>query len=94
MSQLVRVNSEVVAQRVGDEAVLVHTGTDRIYQLNRTATMFWELLSTGASLEEAQRQLFEAFEVGREALEQDVKSMVVLFEREGLLAPRAHAASG
>ena len=46
-SMPLRPNPDVVAQRMGDETVLIHLHTNRIYELNRTGTRFWELLAAG-----------------------------------------------
>jgi Coenzyme PQQ synthesis protein D (PqqD) len=43
----VRPHADVVAQRIEDDVVLVHLGTNEIYVLNRTAGRAWELLSQG-----------------------------------------------
>ncbi len=42
-----RVNRDAVAERVGEEIVLVHLTTDRMYVLNQTAARAWELLCAG-----------------------------------------------
>jgi hypothetical protein len=39
-----RSGPDTLATRVGDEIVLVHTGTDRIFALNRTGARVWDLL--------------------------------------------------
>lgn len=95
MNQLAELNvqlsAEVVAQQLGDEMVLVHTDTDRIYELNPTAARFWELLSTGSSLEKANKKLLEEFEVDPDVLGREVEMMISFFGREGLLETRAHA---
>ncbi len=42
-----RCSPDVTARRLGENIVLVHLGTDRIYELNPTAARIWELIQTG-----------------------------------------------
>jgi hypothetical protein len=42
-----RVDPDVVAERVGDETVLVHLVTNRIYELRGTGPRIFELLQQG-----------------------------------------------
>jgi hypothetical protein len=67
-------NPEVVAKRLDDELVVVHLGTNLIYNLNQSAARLWELLERGLSLEEVKEQLIEEFDVSMEQLEQDISA--------------------
>jgi Coenzyme PQQ synthesis protein D (PqqD) len=67
-------NPEVVAKRLDDELVVVHLGTNLIYNLNRSAARLWELLESGRGLEEAKEQLIEEFDVSMEQLELDISA--------------------
>ena len=40
-------NPDVVSRRLGDDTVLVHLKTNRIFALNPTGARFWELLLEG-----------------------------------------------
>ena len=64
----VRINPEVIAQRVEDDLVLVHLDTNQIYNLNDSAARLWELLEAGLDLDEAKQQLIQEFEVSMERL--------------------------
>lgn len=53
------IDSDVVAERMGGEIVLVHLRTNKIYELNGTAARIFELMRQGAGrgeLEEALRR--------------------------------------
>jgi hypothetical protein len=63
MHQRFQINPEAVANRMGDQVVLVHIGTDRIFELNSTAARIWDLLSLGNSREEIQKQIREEFQI-------------------------------
>src|SRR5215207_8182687 len=43
-----RLDPNVVAQRIGDDVVLVHLRTNRIFELNATGGRVWALLAAGA----------------------------------------------
>jgi hypothetical protein len=83
-----RPNPDVVAQRMGDQIVLVHLATNRIYDLNVTAARLWELLTSGHSLGEAQAQLLQEFEVEPEALAREIESAVRLMLERQLVTVR------
>lgn len=74
----VRVNPEVIAQRVEDDLVLVHLDTNQIYNLNDSAARLWELLEAGLDLDEAKQQLIQEFEVSMERLERDIAAVLKL----------------
>ena len=58
-----RPSRDALATRVGDEIVLVHTVTDRIYVLNRTGARVWELLCGELDQTEIESRLAEEFDV-------------------------------
>jgi hypothetical protein len=69
-------NPDVVAKRLDGEVVIVHLGTNEIYNLNSSAARLWELLESGLGLEDAKEQLIEEFDVSVERLEQDISATV------------------
>ena len=64
----VRPDPNVLAKRVDDEIVLVHLETNRIYELNRTASFLWDALAAGATQAELEQRLALEFDVEREQL--------------------------
>ena len=80
-----RRREDVIAQRVGETAVLVNLSSNRIYQLNATGARVWELLAAAPSLEGLVGELSHEFEIDREALEGEVAQIVGEFAREGLV---------
>ena len=56
-------NPDVVSRRLGDEVVLVHLKTNRIFSLSPTGARFWELLSDGKSRTEIEAALLQEYEV-------------------------------
>jgi hypothetical protein len=80
-----RPSADAVTKRVGDEVVLVHLRTNRIYTLNRTGARFWELLEDGHDPERAREQLLLEFDVGEEQLREEMRGLVDELVDRGLL---------
>ena len=83
--QNLKVNPDVLFQRLENDAVLLHMKTDRFYNLNRTGTRFWELLSEGHDLVRIQEQMLREFDVEPAALEKEIKDMIVSLQNEDLV---------
>jgi len=82
-------NPETLAARVGDEIVLVHLGTDRIYVLNRTAARVWELLCDDGRLAEIERRMLREFAIGSEELSGQVDELLASLAENGLVVRSA-----
>jgi Coenzyme PQQ synthesis protein D (PqqD) len=83
--QKLKVNPDVLFQRLENDAVLLHLKTDRFYDLNRTGTRFWELLSEGYDLVHIQEQMLKEFDVEPGILEKEIKDMIASLEKEDLI---------
>lgn len=70
---------------MGDEVVLVHLRTNRIFALSPTGACFWELLSDGASQSEIEAELLEEYDVSREEVSAEIDSLVKMLQAEGLV---------
>jgi hypothetical protein len=66
---------DVVAQRLGDEVVLVHLRTNQIYELSATGARFWELLCEGLTRDEIEPTMLSEFEVPRQVLAEEITSL-------------------
>jgi Coenzyme PQQ synthesis protein D (PqqD) len=80
-----RVHPDVLARRVGEEVVLVHSGRNEVFSLNATGARFWELLSDGRSRSEAVEQLTAEFDVTRVAAEEEANRLLAMLEHENLV---------
>ena len=76
MARRFRASPDALATRVGDEIVLVHTATDRIYVLNRTGARVWELLCGDLDRTEIESRLAEEFDVAHADLAAEVDSLL------------------
>ena len=74
-----------MSRRLGDEIVLVHLKTNRIFSLSPTGARLWELLSEGKSRPEIEQQLEEEYDVSREAVSAEIDSLVMTLEGEALV---------
>jgi hypothetical protein len=80
-----RPNPDVIAQRLEQEALLLHLGTDRFYELNRTGTRFWELLAEGHTLEQIRQEMLSKFEVAPEQLAREMNELLSSLVAENLV---------
>ena len=78
-------NPDVVSRRLGDEVVLVHLRTNRIFSLSPTGARFWELFSDGKSRTEIEAALLQEYDVTPEAVSTDVDALVRTLEAEQLV---------
>jgi hypothetical protein len=81
----IRIHPAVLARRVDDELVLVHSGRNEVFSLNSTGARLWELLSEGRSPAEVVEQLAAEFEVTRELAEEEANRLLATLERENLV---------
>jgi hypothetical protein len=63
-----RASPDVIAQRVGDEVVVVHLTTNRMYELNATAACLWELLTAGHDVGAIRERMLREFDVDADRL--------------------------
>jgi Coenzyme PQQ synthesis protein D (PqqD) len=82
MSVCYLVVSGIVAQRLGDDVVLVHPTTDRIFLLNPTAARVWELLSEQRGLDEIKEKLLEEFEGDEIQISREVDRTIACLTQE------------
>jgi hypothetical protein len=84
-SSLPSPNPDVVSRRLGDEIVLVHLKTNRIFSLSPTGARFWELLSDGRARPDIEAELLREYDVSPEEVSAEIDSLVRTLEAEQLL---------
>ncbi len=87
----VRVPEQVLMRGLGDEMVMLNLEAESYYGLNDVGARLMQLAQTGATLEQIIDQLLGEFEVGREQLEHDVRSVAAELIAAGLLVATAAA---
>ncbi len=78
-------NPGVVFQPMDAGAILVHMETDRIYELNATATRLWELLDTTCSIPAIRQQMLSEFDVDETVLQREIASTLQSLVRSELV---------
>jgi len=84
-AEILQPNSDVVAKRLGDAAILVDVPTNRIFELNETGTRVWELLDQGLDRGRIVHHLVDEFEVDEERAIAEVEDLISRLRTEGLL---------
>jgi len=79
---------DLKARSVDGEMVVLDRRTERIHQLNPTASFIWDRCDGDRTLEQIAGGMMEAFEVDRETAAQDVAATVRQFTDLGLLEGR------
>ena len=83
--QNLRVNADVLWQRLDDEVIVMQLQTDHIYSLNHTGARFWELLVAGKDLPSIQLELENEFGVTAEILAAEIEKTLAVLIGERLL---------
>ena len=76
----------VLTRQLPGGAVLVHLQTNRIFELNETAARVWELLGNGIPPSDVAERLIAEFDVDAETAAAEVRVLLDMLAREGLLA--------
>jgi Coenzyme PQQ synthesis protein D (PqqD) len=76
-----RPNNNIVAQRAGAGILLIHLQTNRIYELNSTASRLWEVLSDGSP----PAQMLVEFDVAEAQFNRELAAFISLLVKEDLL---------
>ena len=71
-----RPSPDVVYRRLGDTAVLVHLGTNEIYELNESGVRLWELLADGQGFDDAIQTLVREFDVDETTARRECRDLV------------------
>jgi len=80
-----RPSADTLYERIGDETVLIHMRTNQIYELNRTAARFWDLLCAGHDRAEIQQLVLQEFDVAEADIEREIEALLASLKEEGLI---------
>ena len=87
LSNSVNIPSQVMAQTVGEETVILDLASGTYFGLDPVGARIWQLLAEGKTLAEVCDTLLEEYEVSREQLEQDTLDLAQKLEAQGLITP-------
>ncbi len=79
-------NPDVVFKRLDDRMVLVHLGTNQIFELNDTGARVWELLQEGITGDALLDRLAAEFDVDSKTLQDEINALLSDLHNEGLIA--------
>ena len=81
----IEVSPDVIAQRLGDETILVHLDTNLMFDLNRTASRLWELAQCRLTRRQIEAQLLDEFAVDAPDLTRDVDQLLLALQDRKLI---------
>jgi hypothetical protein len=80
-----RPSPDVVSRSIDSAAVLIHLGTNRIFELNETGSRIWSLLEQGLDRNAVCAQIQQEFDVPVSDAEQAVDDLLSELTREQLI---------
>lgn len=80
-----RVGPDVVGRRLEDRFVVVNLRTNKIYELNSTASILWEVLLEGSEDSELEGKMLERVEADPAELREEIDSTMRLMTDAGLV---------
>jgi hypothetical protein len=88
MLKRLRSGADVKARRVGDRIVLVHFGSDDVWELNTTGSRFWEALQeSNGVVATARAVLLDEYDVQPVALDAEIDTLIAELVAASLLIP-------
>ena len=84
LHRFLRPAPSVIFQRLGDEGALIRLPTERIYELNQTATRLWEMLMAGSDRAQIEQQLLQEFDLDERQLAPEIETFLAMLASEGL----------
>lgn len=80
-----RLSDQVVIDRLGDSLVAVQLGTDKIFELNETATRLVELLKDGRTAADAALAIASEYDVTVDTVRGDVVDSIATLMSESVI---------
>lgn len=84
-----RPDPNVVGRRMGQEFVLIHLQTNRVYALNRTGARLWELLGAGCDRDQLRERMAREFHVSDATLAGEIERLLKSLVAEDLVSVSA-----
>ena len=82
---IIAVSPDVMVRKVGEESVLLDLKTERYLGLDDVSARFWDLLTSGGSIQSAYETLITEFEVDPDRLRKDLDDFVQELVQFGLV---------
>jgi hypothetical protein len=88
------ISPDAVANRMGDQVVVVHVGTDRIFELNFSAARIWDLLSEGKDRTEIARTISQEFSLPEAVAVRQIQDLLQSLIAENIITTQVHEQTG
>ena len=85
------ISTEVIAQEVSGETVLLDLGSEQYFSLDVVGTRIWQMLGESKTPDEIKAQLLTEYDVAGDELERDIQSLIATLLDEGLLSAESSA---
>lgn len=89
----ITVSTEVLAQNVGDEAVLLDMRTESYFSLNAVGVRVWQLLQETGDLKTIRERMLQEYEVAEADLDRDLDALIERLLAAGLVLEKEGAAA-
>jgi hypothetical protein len=76
MSERFQISPNAVAKPMENSVVLIHLGTEKIFELNPTAARIWDLIAEGLTREDIHSRICVEFDVPREVAAQEMEELL------------------
>lgn len=81
----IKLSSQVLMQKVADEAVLLDLGSQCYFGLDEVGTLIWEGLGENKTEDEIVGQIVQEFDVSKEVAARDVRDFLHKLEQDKLI---------
>jgi hypothetical protein len=85
VDSIISISPDVMIRKVGEESVLLDLKTERYLGLDDVSARFWDILTSGRSIQSAYETLLAEFEVDPDQLTQDLDDFVQELIQLGLV---------
>jgi hypothetical protein len=79
---------DVICRDLGDAGVLIHLGTNQIFELNVTGYRVWQLLQEGLDRDGIESALLREFAVDPEQLRREISELLTGLAAKDLIVDR------
>ena len=79
---------EVICRELGEAAVLIHLGTNQIFELNPTGYRVWQLLQEGLDRAGIEHRLVQEFAVDPDQLRREIGDLLAGMAARDLILDR------
>ncbi len=76
---------DIISRRVGDDVVVIKDDGQSLYVLNKTAAFIWDMCDGVSGIEDIVQKLCERFEVTPEEAREDVKKIIKVLTKMGVI---------